>query len=110
MGLYIKGMEMPTSCFDCPVSHPALGNLGAAILGCPLIGKTLSAPFCEEKRMDNCPLAPVPPHGRLIDGDALKASLAFAEKTAEWAVPALRAVLMVIDEMPTIIQAEEAET
>lgn len=51
----------------------------------------------------------VPPHGRCIDADALKASLAFAEKTAGWAVPALRAVLMVIDEMPTIIPAEEAE-
>lgn len=51
-------------------------------------------------------LPPVP-HGRLIDVDALKVSLAFAEKTAEWAVPALRATLMVIDEMPTIIPAEE---
>lgn len=48
----------------------------------------------------------LPPHGRLIDADALKVSLAFAEKTAGWAVPALRAVLMVIDEMPTIIPAE----
>lgn len=50
----------------------------------------------------------IPPHGRTIDADALKVSLAFAEKTAEWAVPALRAVLMVIDEMPTIIPAEES--
>ena len=49
---------------------------------------------------------PKRPHGRLIDADALKVSIAFAEKTAEWAVPALRAVLMVIDEMPTIIPAE----
>lgn len=47
------------------------------------------------------------PHGRLIDADALKVSLAFAEKTAKWAVPALRAVLMIIDEMPTILPAEE---
>ena len=54
--------------------------------------------------------APVPPHGRLIDADALKVSLAFAEKTAEWAVPALRAVLIVIDEMPTVIEAEEGKS
>lgn len=53
---------------------------------------------------------PVPPHGRLIDADALKASLVFAEETAKWAVPALRAVLMVIDEMPTIVETEEGET
>ena len=52
---------------------------------------------------------PVPPHGRLGDLDALKVSLVFAEETAKWAVPALRAVLMVIDEMPTIIPASEEE-
>jgi len=46
-------------------------------------------------------------HGRLIDADALEASLVFAEKTANWAVPALRAVLMVIDEMLTLIPASE---
>ena len=50
---------------------------------------------------------PVQRHGRLIDADALKASIVFAEKTAKWAVPALRAVLMVIDEMPTLIPASE---
>lgn len=50
---------------------------------------------------------PKTPHGRLIDADALKVSLVFAEKTARWAVPALRATLMVIDETPTIIPAEE---
>ena len=49
----------------------------------------------------------VPPHGRCIDANALKESLVFAEKTAEWAVPALRAVLMIIDEMPTIIPAND---
>ena len=51
----------------------------------------------------------IPPLNRLIDANALKASLAFAEKTAKWAIPALRAVLMVIDEMPTIIPAEQAK-
>lgn len=53
---------------------------------------------------------PVPPHERLIDADALRVSLVFSEKTSEWAVPALREVLMVIDEMPTIIPAEEGKT
>lgn len=60
--------------------------------------------ICNEKGLQFV-YVEVPPHGRLIDADALKASLAFAEKTADWAVPALRAVLMVIDEMPTIIPA-----
>lgn len=51
---------------------------------------------------------PVPDNGRLIDADALKVSLAFAEKTAEWGVPALRTVLKVIDDMPTIIPTRSA--
>lgn len=51
----------------------------------------------------------VPSHNRLIDANALKASLVFAEETAKWAVPALRAVLMIIDEMPTIISADKSK-
>ena len=98
MGVYIKGMEMP----NIPVNNG--------------IGCCLFKSFGGDMRLRNnetgqvFDLVSVPPHGRLIDADALKASLAFAEKTAEWAVPALRAVLMVIDEMPTIIPAEEGET
>ena len=60
MSVLIKGMEMPTSCRDCPC-------------------------FCEEyfycrakegddigleNRPKDCPLFTVPPHGRLIDADA----------------------------------------
>lgn len=52
---------------------------------------------------------PIPPHGRCVDADALKVSLTFAKETAEWAVPALKAVLMIIDEMPTIIPADPEE-
>ena len=63
----------------------------------------------NDKLIEGAKAIPVSPHGRCIDADALKASLAFAEKTAEWAVPALRAVLTVIDEMPTIIPAEEGD-
>lgn len=60
----------------------------------------------NDKLIEGAKAIPVQPHGKLKDADALKVSLAFAEKTAEWAVPALRAVLTVIDEMPTIIPAE----
>jgi hypothetical protein len=99
MGVYIKGMETPKSCYFCPCNK----DDGFGFFTC---GVTKSE--CDFLNLpSDCPLFPVPPHGRLIDADALKASIAFAEKTADWAVPALRAVLMVIDEMPTIIEAEE---
>lgn len=61
MGIYIKGMEMPRFCYDC-FFRPGL---------------------CKERdfysfdgenkltRPRNCPLIELPPHGRLIDADAL---------------------------------------
>ena len=52
MGVYINGMEMPTSCDDCflPLRY------------CPY----------AMKPNGKCPLVPVPPHGRLIDADNLE--------------------------------------
>ena len=91
MSILIKGMEMPTS----PVLF--------CIYPDGKVFADLEGNWREYKAV------PVPPHGRLGDLDALKVSLVFAEETAKWAVPALRAVLMVIDEMPTIIPASEEE-
>ena len=92
MGVYIN-MEMPNK---YPVTVTIFPD-GISVV------KTISGRRLTETA------ANVPPHSRLIDADALKASLAFAEKTAEWAVPALRAVLMVIDEMPTIIPEDSSK-
>ena len=102
MSILIKGMEMPTS-----------GTYEVSIDNTNGKDKTIMSMFVRGSGGLICcgvyEIVPVPPHGRCIDADALKVSIAFAEKTAEWAVPALRAVLMVIDEMPTIIPAEEGE-
>lgn len=95
MSIYIKGVEMPKH-DDEYVIFTVYGD-GGVVYGPP------NRPHVRYKDR----AVPIPPHGRLIDADALKVSLVFAEKTAEWAVPALRAVLMVIDEMPTIIPAQE---
>lgn len=92
MSIYIRGMEMPRERESFQVTIKYNGIV-----------------LDTETGIQVAEAYEVPPHGRLIDADALKASLVFAEETAEWAVPALRAVLMVIDEMPTIIGAEEGE-
>lgn len=60
MGVYIKGIEMPTDCIFCPMFH------GAWTM-CSVLNKTTGV----RGRPDDCPLVPVPPHGRLIDADAL---------------------------------------
>ena len=59
-GVYIKGMEMPTSCLFCALCFGANEF-------CPLVKKYAKT----YGRHDDCPLISVPDHGRLIDADAL---------------------------------------
>lgn len=65
MSILIKGMEMPSCCDDCW----ALDEYGDYPV-CRITSEQRGYNFrIREKRMDNCPLVPVPPHGRLIDAD-----------------------------------------
>ena len=61
MGVYIKGMEMPKSCWDCYFQD--CGNC------CLNDHKVVDKRIIEDRIDDECPLIPVPPHGRLIDAD-----------------------------------------
>lgn len=79
MGIYIENMEIPTTCRDCRLSTFTDFD---------------SMPFCnvtmddicfndwETKRCDNCPLAPVPKHGRLGDLNELYEKFARLENEA----------------------------
>lgn len=63
MGVYIKGMEMPKNCAECPV------NMEICKRGYKYL---LERPELYEKRADDCPIVEVKsPHGRLGDLDAL---------------------------------------
>ena len=67
MGVYIKGMEMPKSCYKCDMRR----RNGMDIV-CPIAHERFSVTDVNilEYCLDSCPLIPVPPHGRLIDADA----------------------------------------
>ena len=95
MGVYIKGMEMPTSCLKggCPLDGFA----------CQLWEDKYWSDWRDPERMrhPDCPLVPAPPHGRLIDADALVHSYYHA--------PSFPNLCKAINEAPTIIQAEEGE-
>lgn len=99
MGIYIKDIEMPTSCEKCPCkTADAFGGLGCQATGYIPLRKA------NQDRPDWCPLVPVPPHGDLIDRDALldTATIHWSQTTNESCFP--------IDEIeyaPTIIEAEE---
>ena len=67
MGVYIKGMEMPTSCRACLYSRTDIRNVDWCVL-------------TEKDLPCDCPLVPVPPHGRLGDLDRLESGLRLMAK------------------------------
>ena len=110
MSVLIKGMEMPTNCDNCW----ALDDYGD-YPRCRITEEQRGYNFpIREKRMDKCPLVEIPPHGRLIDADALEREIDknisiyyqgncggyyLAEDAREE-----------VEFAPTIIEAEEGET
>ena len=104
MGVYLSGMEMPTSCMLCPLcveeADPANGEM------CMVTGTLM--PPCTRERLDNCPLVSVPPHGRLIDGDVAEA-ICFTDEDADGGKDFIDGILYAADfisQQPTIIEAE----
>lgn len=71
MSILIKGMGMPESCEDCSaqIIDPTGGASGCAVNHSIILRKR------GEERPAECPLVEVPKHGRLIDGDALRAKM-----------------------------------
>ena len=91
MGVYID-MEMPKNCHSCPMCLMRFCQAGDRELS-----ERETRP--NAKRPEDCP---VPPHGRLIDADALDSS--------ETDYLGNHLVYLVdIDDAPTIIPAEEWE-
>ena len=71
MSVLIKGMEMPKSCTLCELLY----NDGR-VFYCPLQSKEANLKaYLLIELYENCPLVEVPPHGRLIDADALNKAI-----------------------------------
>ena len=111
MSILIKGMEMPTNCSSCPMLE-GYDDDGL----CHAVGRWLDDDEFWEwdvypegdvdlSRPSNCPLVELPPHGRLIDADALKSK---AEMGAdECGRKCLLIKIGCVNTMPTIIEAED---
>lgn len=66
MGVYIKGMEMPTSCRSCHLKINFDDCEGLECVCVPLLQEIgYLDDLLTDKRRDNCPLVSVPEHGRL---------------------------------------------
>lgn len=71
-GIYITGMEMPKCCADCPIGDSLCCGLMFEV---PALWKEYTNAVRENRRHKDCPLVPVPEHGRLIDADALRQAM-----------------------------------
>lgn len=111
MSVLIKGMEMPKSCSVCPMLE------GDRMDGlCHAASKWLDDDehwtwyVYPEGDMDdskpcNCPLVPVPPHGRLIDADALYRTIDATSERTIGHTTFKETVLLDIRGMPTILES-----
>lgn len=106
MGVYIKGIEMPKDCGHCLLCEQDT-IYDALVYRCLVTDNYLDDGY-EHQIMKDCPLVPVPPHGRLIDADEL------AEKHRELAYELRGAnydfhmtAKAWLDNAPTIIPSEE---
>ena len=87
-------MEMPPTCSECPMSND--------YRECNLTAESFGEMDCVELRAEWCPLVELPPHGRLIDADAM-----IKQMTEEgWADGSGWADALDIALAPTIIEAE----
>lgn len=107
MSVLIKGMKMPKACLACPC-------FDEKDYVCKAIIKMLKKESIYHCRPEWCPLVAVPPHGRLIDADEAK------KKIRPWSPEdetngctfdtAKKLMHKLLNDTPTIIEAEEGET
>ena len=99
MGIYIDGLQMPAKGFIKNVIILSGGNVIETTHGC--------SPQPEKQ---NYTAISVPPHGRLIDADALKDLYHYNTHDSDIDKAWTGNIRRSIDSAPTIIPAEEGET
>ena len=99
MSILIKGIEMPDGCRDCKFQNDTI---------CMLIDGCWYDESNGANRRPECPLVPVPPHGRLIDADALLKTNNPVGKSMVFGGQYVYTENE-IQAAPTIIEAEEGE-
>jgi len=99
--MILINMEMPKNCYFCPCSD-------LEYYDCNLMpGTGISSDRKSGKRLDDCPLIPVPDHGRLIDADALKSYMEECKGENAMDIYATGYARGFIDNAPTIIHADK---
>lgn len=113
MIILIKGLEMPEECSLCPLMSEAGYCNGTN----ELTTEELESLWRIVGRPSWCPLVEIPPHGRLIDADAMIASIKrqtgflkiMGGDLATMAEVLEKGILQEIENAPTIIPTDEGE-
>lgn len=113
MSVYIPGVEMPTSCSACPMLEgdrmDGLCHAASRWLDDDEYWTWYVYPEgdMDDSKSCNCPLIPVPDHGRLIDADALLTDTTnlHVAVVAGW----LYLRTSTIEDAPTIIPADKED-
>jgi len=100
MSVLIRGMEMPKSCSDCLYEYETLKGETK----CAICNGSIPNDESFSKRIPSCPMVEVPPHGRLIDADAIPWENQTMTYDDEWAIKAYD-----LEQMPTVIEADRPD-
>ena len=110
MSVLINGMEMPRSCEACGFMHSGYYKGKHYPCVCYAVkGRMLIKPTEADLRHGMCPLVEVPPHGRLIDADALKSKFRHSEGESDTDSAWISTIRRFITQADTIIEAEGVE-
>ena len=120
MSVFIKGLEMPQNCSDCPLNYD---QMACKVTGTRWWSDTmvLMGFDSDKERLYDCPLVEIPtPHGRLIDADELIRELASEHvdgldaikkyTNANTWTSGLHTAWRLIDDAETVVEVEGSET
>ena len=109
-GIYIPGVEMPETCCHCAFMYfdPDATNSNNGKQGSYLCSFT-QAEIWNTQRDPDCPLIPVPDHGRLIDADDMLNKYYNGSEDGKHINYAGVITPMMVGNLPTIIPGEEGE-
>ena len=106
MSILIKGMKIPISCERCPMLDWDLDYIK-----CKVTDRRFKMTECWRAiRVPDCPLIEIPPHGRLIDADALqKDGWVLQKQVMRMGGYAIHEMPLSCPSIPTVIEAEDGD-
>ena len=120
ISILIKGMGMPTCCFKCGFYHHSVDDGYYDFEYCGANNHEFNNAYDStkphinpfEEKLNDCPLVPVQPHGRLIDASESIRVEFYDEEHEDWTrhdmtIDDLLGQSWVDADAPTIIPAEE---